>query len=423
MSHNIFKHPAIAKTTIFLLCAVLITGGIVLAVRKTSNMEVKAYAFLPANGSRIKKNDLAVKDINKMGASLLQYEVGHNIIDKNVLVSPVSLATALAVLSHGAGGDTRGQIDSVLNSGSLSQNELCDKYNSIISKLQNRESLDLQMGNSVWIDKRYKYKNGFLKTANQKFDADMINTDFSKSYAVDQINKWAADKTHGLITKPIHSISPNTVMYIVNSLYFNGKWQHQFDTYLTKDENFICSNGQTVKTPMMNMQQNVLYYENDKYSAVNLPYNGSASMMFVLPKGSVDECIKQISASGLDSTYAGLQTSNVQMKIPKFKFSTDMKLNDYLNSIGLIKMFSTSADFSGISDRQLDLNQIHQNCVIDVNEDGTKAAAITAGNIVASAMPMKAKVFHLKRPFLFFIRDDITGSILFSGEIINPLLK
>jgi serpin B len=253
------------------------------------------------------------------------------------------------------------------------------------------------------------------------YNTEVTTLDFSKDSAADTINGWIEDATKGKIERMLEPpIQPDVVLYLINAIYFKGKWTTPFDKDDTRDGTFTNSHGQQQTVPMMYRKDTIEYFEGDSYKAVRLPYGeGRLSMVCILPSEETD-----ISAllEGMDETKweevrAGLaETEDVIVQIPRFKLEYGVKeLNDSLISLGMEEAFSPYADFSGIREG-IFINRVLHKAVIEVNEQGSEAAGATVVEMNESAA-MEPVTFITDRPFLFLIVDDTTGTILFLGTL------
>lgn len=292
----------------------------------------------------------------------------------NVVFSPVSLSTALAVLANGAAGDTRTEIDALVNPDRLSAGKLNEKYCNLMNHLNNagysengnRTTL-LEMANSIWIQDRLPVKEAFLSTSNTYYGAEVFNVNFRKAGARDAINRWIAEKTHGRIAEHITQTPSETVMYVFNSLYFRGKWLNQFDKSKTQKEDFHLGNGSgatggpgatggspggaTVKVDMMNAERRIRYYEDEEVQAGEFNYYG-CNMLVILPRGDLGEYLDRLDYARLEGILGGMESVKTKIKFPRFSFGRKTRLNDHLKAAGLETAFDpVAADFTGISDR------------------------------------------------------------------------
>lgn len=381
----------------------------------------------------ISKDDKLYMAANTAGIQLLQKISAEN-EGKNAIFSPASFSTILAVLNNGAVGKTREEINAIINPEQLSPEELNEKYCNTINHLNNagykengnRTTL-VELVNSLWIREKLSVKDNFLKTANTYYGAEAYNVNFAKSGVKEAMNRWIEDKTHGRIQNHITDVNPQTSMFVFNALYFNGKWQDPFDKSKTQKEEFHLGSGHTVKVDMMNAERRINYYEDERIQAGEFNYYG-CSMLVILPKGDMDEYVHNLDYKEMQKVDNNFENIKVKIKFPKFSYQQKNKLSGHLQAMGMVFAFdSRNADFTGIADRSEGFNlyvgDISQECFINVDEEGTEAAALTSVFLAGAGKPkeMVPPEFYINKPFIFFIRDNRTGLILFMGKVENPL--
>jgi len=346
----------------------------------------------------------------------------------NVMVSPLSISLALSMTLNGAVGNTNRNMISALGLYGLSVDEINRIYFDLVSVLKKADPR-VKMGivNSIWIKKEYPVLESFI-TANQKYyDARVQSLDFNQD-ALATINDWVSDKTKGKIPSIVNQISADEIMFLINAIYFKGKWQVQFDKSNTEDGPFTLSTGVSATVPLMMIKEHFGYSEQSGYRALKMPYgNGKFEMILLLPDDgkSADQLIQQLDPSVWDNLKTALASDRkVDVWLPRFKFSWDSELKDILSSLGMAVAFSkTEANFSKINaSDQLYISKVKHKSFIEVNEEGAEAAAATSVAIGVMSMGPGGPRFHATRPFLFFITEENTGAILFAGKVENPLL-
>ena len=340
----------------------------------------------------------------------------------------------LTVLADGAAGKTLSEISAIINPEQLPADELNEKYRDLINTLtssgyeQNGKKTTLvELANSLWIEENLRVKDSFLKDANIYYGADAYNVNFADDSVASAINRWIEDKTHNKIQNYLSEVDPQTAMMAFSSLYFNGKWQDPFDKSQTQKEDFHLSGGSTAKVDMMNAERRIGYYEDDQIQAGNFDYYG-CNMLVILPKSNAGAYLSGMNYTDIDKVFDNLEYMKVKIKFPKFDFKQKSNLISHLKNMGMDSAFdSGNADFTGIADRSegfnLYISDISQECTINVDEEGTEAAALTSVAMAGSA-PFEENTppeFYMNRPFIFVINDERTGLILFIGKVENPL--
>ncbi|WP_437930177.1 serpin family protein [Sorangium sp. So ce291] len=353
----------------------------------------------------------------------------------NVFYSPYSISTALAMTWAGAKGETETAVAGTMHF-ELGQDGLHPAFNWLDQELESRgkgaqgadgKGFRLNVVNALWGQIGYPFEAPFLDTLALNYGAGMHVVDFlgQRQESVDLINGWVSEQTEGKIEKlvPVEAITPETVLVLTNAIYFNAAWRTPFETTATEDGEFVTADGSEVTVPLMHGGLEIPYAEGDGYQAVAMPYDGDElSMVIVLPeKGTLDAFEASLDAAKLDGIVGAMSEHLVVTTMPKFKFEYKLSLKETLKAMGMEVAFTPgAADFTGINAQGEPYIQdvIHQ-AFVGVNEAGTEAAAATAVIVGDESAPSPASL-ALVNPFLFFIRDNATGSILFVGRIADP---
>jgi serpin B len=347
----------------------------------------------------------------------------------NQIFSPVSISTGLAMISAGAKGETKKQMSQVLHLDLPDPNVQTGfgKLNAILNTQS--KNYRLNMANRLWGQKGFRFEPQFVKLTSENYGAELGIVDFAEPEQARQtINQWTAAHTGGKIPEllPHGLLNGNVRFVLTNASYFKGTWQYRFAKETTRDAVFHDLKNREVKVPMMNQTGAFQYGENADLQVLELPYvGGELSMVILLPK-KVDGLLalyKKLTASDVQKWASGLEhVDEVEIYMPKFTFTTQIRLKDVLSSMGMPLAFSDAADFSGITTQQEQklYESIHQ-AFVDVNEEGTEAAAVTGhvGGNAPGPVPRHV-VFRADHPFLFLIQDKRTGAILFLGRVANP---
>jgi len=347
-------------------------------------------------------------------------ELNSKDLENNVFISPFSISTALTMTYNGAVGQTKEEMEEALRYRDIDIEEVNNTYKNLIPYLSNVDKdVDIDISNSIWFREGEAIKEEFLSTNTDVFDAKVEGVDFTDPETVDMINGWIEESTKGKIEKMLNSPLPSdVVMYLINAVYFKGTWKYEFDEEDTYEGLFedINSNEQEVK--MMSRQTDSLYGEGDDYKTVKLPYgNEKVSMYFVLPtEGTINDLIDTLNKEKLDEIKNNVaDQEDFLIQIPRFKVEYGIKeISESLKNMGMPTAFSPGADFSNIREG-LFISRVLHKAVVEVNEQGSEAAAVTVVEMVESAMP-EEKNFIANRPFLFFIAEEDTGTVLFLGK-------
>ncbi|XP_072395805.1 serine protease inhibitor 27A-like [Diabrotica undecimpunctata] len=353
---------------------------------------------------------------------------------KNLLVSPISLRIILALLYQGSSGITKREFESVMHF--TDQQSVREEFRDIINKLQVAESPEytLNLGTRVFLDIPVAPQQKFASITKDFFKTDLVLTNFTdKKGSADMINSWAEKLTNGRIHKLIDSADlADALMVIANAVYFKGTWKYQFpnqtvDKFYVPDGNNFFS----IQARFMAVEDKFYFHESPLLDAkiLRLPYKGGRySMFIVLPnsKGGLPSLIKQININNLKSLLYLMDQRLINVKIPKFRFDFQARFSRTLQEFGLLQMFQNTASFPGIARgdssilRKLVVSDIVQKSGIEVNEYGSvvyAASAITIGNKFGE----QTQTFHATHPFMFYIEEELSGTVLFVGKVENPL--
>jgi len=354
----------------------------------------------------------------------------------NVFFSPASVSTALAMTYAGAKGDTAKEMAKTLHF-DLASKDLHEAFGSLLRRLDSPGGKDpeLRVANRLFGQDGMPLEKPFTDLTKDRYQADLGVVDFVKATeaARKTINLWVEGKTNAKIKDLLRegSLTSDTRLVLANAIYFKGNWVSKFDKKETKDDPFTLSPGKTKKTPMMHQTLDAPYAETGDAQVLTLPYQSATadhamSMVIVLPK-SVDGLSKiegAMTGKQLASWAKQGSSSHVVVSMPKFKTTYTSEMGETLKKMGMPAAFDgAKADFSGMTKAaHLHIDRVVHKAFVDVNEEGTEAAAATAVVMAdeGAAVPLPPKTFKADHPFLFMIRDDKTGSILFLGRVADP---
>lgn len=345
--------------------------------------------------------------------------------ETNVFVSPLSVSIALGMTWNGANGATKTEMETALKMSGMSVADINEYYKIMQSTLPGIDpTTKLNIANSLWYKTGFDVKPGFLKVNSDYFNAYVKELDFTKAWAVDTINNWCARKTNDLIKKPLDQIPSDAVMYLVNAIYFKGIWCKHFETKNTTEANFTNESGNQVKVNMM-YQKDTFAYSHDNYAQyLDMPYGNKAfSMTVILPNEgkTTTDVLNYLTTDNWNNTLQTMTSRVAEVYLPRFKTQNKFLLNNPLISMGMNLAFSDYADFSNIADTSLKISRVLHDTYVEVNEEGTEAAAVTIVEITmtTSIQPIPPVIFKVDKPFLFVIREKSTGVILFIGKMGN----
>jgi len=349
--------------------------------------------------------------------------------DSNLFVSPLSAAMALAMAYNGAGGTTQAEMQQVLQLDGLTLDDVDQSYRSLIALLRGLDpQVAFTIANSAWYDHdpRYAPTPDFLATMKGYFDARVESLDFRSPSAAPTINAWVSDQTHGKIPTIVPDpIPPYAVAYLINAIYFKGSWTARFDKGLTRPGTFRLANGAAATVPMMKHGRTVRvgYARAEGVTVLDLPYGGEAfSMTIALPQDAagIDSLVQGLTEERWRGWVAALDSGSFEVVMPKFTLTYGLTMNDVLRALGMPSAFCDAAhpDFTRLNPSgALCISDVRHKTFVDVNEEGTEAAAATSVEIGVTSLPASVQV---DRPFVFAIRERLSGTILFLGRVMNP---
>ena len=336
--------------------------------------------------------------------------------DGTFFFSPFSIITAFGMAYKGASGDTSQEIEKALGFTSGLHADL-GSYARDVDK-----SGQISSANRVWLRNGLKLNKDFQSTLYLYYDSEPEELDFENKTEESRkkINDWVSSKTNNRINDLLQTLNPETQMILTNAVYFNARWEKTFDKALTVSEDFYDGERVT-KVPMMKQRDNFYFAEFDGVKILRLPYEqGRMSMIILLPPKENNNLLENLDAETLKHWVSSLERYEVDLWLPKFKTEKRYELAKLFNALGVKLAFTNFADFSGITDdEKLKIDAIIHQTFIDVDEEKTEAAAATAITLLrATAMPVKPKFveFHADHPFVYFIWDNYTGTILFMGR-------
>ncbi len=341
---------------------------------------------------------------------------------KNVFLSPFSVSMALGMLLNGANGATLDSMKNTLEQGNVSLQEIDDSYKSAAIFLENLDpNVTMNIANSIWYRSGFQVIPSFLNNCQLYFDAEVSALDFSAPSAVTTINNWVSSKTNDKIQTIIDVIPPDAVMYLINAIYFKANWMYKFDSTKTTDTTFASLAG-TNPCRMMHQKAKFAYCSTGQEQVIDMAYGaGQFSMTVILPAEGIliDDYAMSLTQEKWSSLVGNLDSSEVILSLPKFKLEYTKTLNDELAAMGMGIIF-LEPDLSRIANEPLAVSEVKHKTFVDVNEEGTEAAAVTLIGIVRTvAYPPPIPVMTVDRPFICVIREHTSGAILFVGKIVS----
>ena len=421
---------------ISILSAIVIIGGIFLFTRMPVEPEPAPVVMPRADDAEATEEGIAsVINANNQFALDFYTDLRNREAGKNIFFSPYSISTALAMVYEGARGETAEEIRNVFH---FPEDDTIRKSSiaAVINLLNKEEAKhELHTANALWLQKDYQILNEYIETIERFFLGKATDVDFvgAAEEAREMINTWIEDKTKDRIKDliPKGVLGDLTRLVITNAIYFKGNWAIQFDKQETQYEDFRVNKDQTVRVPMMRRigeEARFYYAETEKLQILEMIYEGEdLSMLVLLPKNEDLESLeKMLTVENLNQWREELREQRVDVFMPKFTFDSKYFLKENLKEMGMPTAFRApslplGADFSGISgEKDLYIHSVIHQAFINVDEEGTEAAAATGVIFGIEAIPEPIPVFRADHPFIFLIQERETGIILFMGRVINP---
>jgi len=346
--------------------------------------------------------------------------------NKNVFVSPTSVAIALSMTYNGARGETQQAMAKALELQGITLPTVNQANNALKASLENADpEVQLSIANSLWAKQGVTFKPDFLERNRQFYGAKVTELDFTNAEATRTINNWVKENTRGKIDQVVDQLKPDDVLFLINAIYFKGNWTKKFDQNQTAERPFYLSNGTQKQHPMMSQSGKYRYYENETFQAVSLPYGkGRLSLYVFLPRenNSLDAFQQQLAVENWQQWMNQFRMRNGSIQLPRFKFDYDIQLNNALKVLGMESAFSDGADFSNMTSASVAINEVKHKTFVEVNEEGTEAAAVTSVGVALTSAQMPEEPFQMvvNRPFFCAIRDNQTGTVLFMGSLREP---
>jgi serine protease inhibitor len=358
------------------------------------------------------------------------FDIFRNILNStpesnNVIISPLSISYALSMTLNGANGATSDSMIKALRLNNLSVDALNQSYKDLTAALLSVDSRVLiSIANSVWTEENFVVKKPFTDILTGFYNAESKSFDINDATVPAQINSWISSKTNGLIKDMIDKLDNNTVMLLIDAIYFKGIWKVEFDKNATSTRTFSRPDGSTVNVPSMYQSEIQKVYKGNGYVFAELPYGqGNFVMDILLPdNNNLASLASLLTDTAFQNMVNYLSAGEVNLYLPRFKYGFKEELKDVLSQMGMGIAFTNAADFSNISDISLLISTVLHQAFIETDEEGTEAAAATVVGIVATvARPDSPILIDVNHPFIYFVRETTTNSILFMGKVADPL--
>ena len=421
------QSPMDRKLLVILACALVIAGGLYHYQQNylpTAPLADDSEATADHVASVVGANNRFAIDLYKAYANSTDHR------GKNLFLSPYSISVALAMTYEGARGTTAGEMETVLHvpTDAVARRAGHARVHNELNKA-GRATI-LRTANALWAQKAYPFLPDYMGMIERYYAGTSTNLDFSADAEGSRkvINEWVEERTEDRIKDliPEGALEPATLLVLTNAIYFKGFWSTQFDPDATQDQDFRVTPDRTVKVPMMYLKgkDNPLYYgEGPELQLLEMPYKGEElSMLVLLPRnddlGALED---SLDAKKLEGIRIGMGKMEVDVYLPRFTFKSKFFMRDTLKGMGMPTAFSNAADFSGMDgSKTLKIDKVIHQAFVEVNEEGTEAAASTAVIMVAKSAGMPRPVFRADHPFIFLIQERATGNVLFLGRVMDP---
>lgn len=359
-------------------------------------------------------NDYSLALFSKVNADYQRFNNG------NVFISPLSSEFALAMTANGADGNTLTEILTALNGGNTTLGSINSLNKKLITGLPKVFSgITFDIANSIWADNAFPIYEKFITDNEDTYRSCVSNLDFGSSQASSTINSWVSDATRGKITDIVSDISSLDAVYLINTIYFKGAWSTPFDnTKIAPFTNYDLSAG---SAQYMTRTANLKYAETDKFALAEVPYSGGSFVMDIIMSSDIAD-LDTFDANVWTALIGNLSYKRTEITMPHFNLTNDCNLVPYLSQLGINDAFDKDkSDFSKMSAKAVFINKVLQKATITVDAEGTVATTATSveiklGDNVYADDPL---VFNVNRPFIFVIREAVSGTIVFVGEIRN----
>ena len=342
----------------------------------------------------------------------------------NLCISPLSISAALTMAYNGADGSTKADMKQTLGFTPQTDAEINESFRTLFSLLRGIDpAVTFTSANSIWHGQQYQLATTFAQQNQAAFDARVQAVDFGSAQTKDLINNWVSAATQGKISTILDETRPDDVMYLINALYFKGSWTSRFDPLQTRAGQFFPEGRPATTAQFMNLNKGKYYrYADAQQQVIDLPYgNRQFSMTLVVPQGqqTLADVTGRLTRTQLSTWLAAADSTRLQLQLPKFKLEYEKELKEALTQLGMGVAFTGQANFRRMlasNSNGLVISKVKHKTYLDVNEEGTEAAAVTSVGIINTSMP---QIVQVNRPFVFLIREKSSNAILFIGQVTN----
>lgn len=370
---------------------------------------------------------LLIESENSFAFDIFKKVIAKSGESENIIISPLSVSCALSMALNGANGATRDAMLEALKVNGMSCDKINNSYKDLTKALLSVDKRVLiTIANSVWTENNFVVKKPFSETLTNYYNTETNSFEISDPLAPARINSWIESKTNGLIRNMIQELKSNTVMLLINAIYFKGKWKSEFKTENTVQGTFYKQGNVSAEVPVMIQSSDFGIYSGEGFDMAEFPYGqGNFVMDVILPddRNGTDAIVSLLSSGNFNGWLNKMRTADANVLFPRFKYGFKKQLKDVLTDMGMGIAFTENADFTNISDIDLLINEVIHQAFIETNEEGTEAAAATIVGIGTTSMPVAPIVFKIDHPFIYIIRETTSNSILFIGKVADPLAE
>jgi serine protease inhibitor len=382
-------------------------------------------AEIPKNLSLPQDGAAVISANDQFAFDFLHVTLQNDQTPTNKLISPLSVYLALSMVYNGAGNATRDSIQYALRAENISIDDINKTAQAMIQGIPLLDNqVTLSIANSIWYNQSIQPVQGFLSLIQQYYMAKIAPLNFEDPQSVNTINNWVADNTQQKITQVLDNINPSDLMFLINAIYFKGNWKYAFDPKATTDKSFNPAADNTVSTPFMALHDSLNYFQNDSVQMLQLPYGaGDFNMFLLLPSNniSIPAFTAALNPNSFNNWKSSLNLQDIQLGLPKFNYSYSINdMQPALTQMGMGIAFGDLADFSNMYNIPAKISKAIHKTFIEVNEEGTIAAAVTAIGVVELVSLSGPIILNFNRPFLYILQEKSSGAILFMGLLNDP---
>ncbi|NXI30419.1 A1AT protein, partial [Sterrhoptilus dennistouni] len=348
--------------------------------------------------------------------------------DRNIFFSPLSISAAFTMLALGARSNTLRELYEGLafNLTQMGEQQIHEGFQHILQLLNDpQREVQLNMGNALFVNNKVEFLQTFMDHVKKFYYAEAVSSNFQNPEAIKEINKYVETKTHGKFVDLVKNLDPETMMVLINYVFFKGSWKRPFHSYSTRDDDFFLDAKNSVRVQMMYQKNHFNVHRDEKLSCwvVEIPYKGNVTSLFILPdEGTMKQVEDALLKETVSKWLSSLKEREIYLYLPKFSVSSSYDLESLFKKMGVTEVFSNQADLSGVAKNlPLTVSKAIHKATVDVRENGTEASAVTRMEISMMSMifPPPPRI-TFNKPFLMMVIDQLTDGVLFLGKIVNP---